>query len=148
MNYEAIIYEKERGRARIILNRPEKMNALSDQVWFDIDCALDEAEQDPEVKVVNTLCNEVRDRQAAAVELCGQVEVMFVLGGKQSANTRQLAQLCAQQGLPTYHLEGWDDFRPEMVADKQVAGVTAGASTPRWVVEEFVGRLREFSPGQ
>jgi len=101
-----------------------------------------------EVKVVNTLCNEVRDRQAAAVDLCGQVEVMFVLGGKQSANTRQLARLCAQQGLPTYHLEGWDDFRPEMVAGKRVAGVTAGASTPRWVIEEFVGRLREFSPGQ
>ena len=52
MNYETIIYEKERGRARIILNRPEKMNALTDQVWFDIDCALDEAEQDPEVRVV------------------------------------------------------------------------------------------------
>ena len=52
MNYQTIIYEKERGRARIILNRPEKMNALSDQVWFDIDAALDDAEPDPEVRVV------------------------------------------------------------------------------------------------
>lgn len=99
-----------------------------------------------EVKVVNTLCGEVRDRQAAAVELAGEVEVMFVLGGRQSANTRQLARLCAERGVPTHHLECWGDFRPEMAAGKKVAGVTAGASTPQWIVDEFVAGLREFQP--
>jgi len=99
-----------------------------------------------EVKVVNTLCNEVKDRQAAAVELARSVEVMFVLGGKQSANTRELARLCAEQGVPTYHLENWDGFRPEMAAGKGTAGVTAGASTPKWVIEEFAARLGEFDP--
>jgi len=99
-----------------------------------------------EVKIVNTLCNEVRARQAAAVELAEQVDVMFVLGGKQSANTRELARLCEVHGVPTHHLEGWQDFDPTMVAGKRVAGVTAGASTPKWVIEEFVRKLRAFTP--
>jgi 4-hydroxy-3-methylbut-2-enyl diphosphate reductase len=99
-----------------------------------------------EVKVVNTVCGEVRARQDAAVELAGQVEVIFVLGGRQSANTRELARLCRAGGAPTHHLEDWRDFRKEMVGGRKVAGVTAGASTPRGVVEEFVERLRAFEP--
>lgn len=100
-----------------------------------------------EVKVVNTLCNEVRNRQQAAVMLAREVDVMFVLGGLQSANTRQLARLCVEQDVPTHHLENWDGFRGEMVAGKKVAGITAGASTPKWVVEEFAEKLRAFEPG-
>lgn len=99
-----------------------------------------------EIKVVNTLCNEVARRQEAAVELAGHVEVMFVLGGKQSANTRELARLCAASGVPTYHLESWDDFRAEMAAGKTVAGVTAGASTPKAIIEEFVEKLQARQP--
>ena len=99
-----------------------------------------------EVKVVNTLCNEVQNRQAAAVELAGEVDVMFVLGGANSANTKQLAELCRRCGVPTYHLESWSDFAPEMVAGKTVAGITAGASTPKSVIEEFVGKLQAFTP--
>ena len=97
-----------------------------------------------ELKVVNTLCRETRHRQEAAVELAQQVEVMFVLGGLQSANTRELAGLCQRAGVDTYHLESWADFRPAMAAGKSVAGVTAGASTPTWVIEEFVRNLREL----
>ena len=99
-----------------------------------------------EIKVVNTLCNEVRLRQAAAVELAREADVMFVLGGMQSANTRELARLCAEQGAATHHLENWNDFRPEMAAGKKVAGITAGASTPKWIVEEFAENLRAFEP--
>lgn len=99
-----------------------------------------------ELKVVNTLCLETRRRQEAAVELAGQVEVLFVLGGRQSANTRELARLCEQAGVPTYHLESWDDFRPAMAAGRRIAGVTAGASTPEWIIAEFVERLRAHEP--
>ena len=66
---------------------------------------------------------------------------MFVLGGLHSANTQELARLCRQQGTPTYHLETWEDFQPSMVQGKTVAGVTAGASTPEWVITEFVEKL-------
>ena len=99
-----------------------------------------------EVKIVNTLCQEVKRRHSAAVELAQSVDVMFVLGGRQSANTRQLARLCEAQGVPTYQLEGWQDFRPAMAAGRKTAGVTAGASTPKWVIEEFVEKLNAFEP--
>ena len=97
-----------------------------------------------EIKVVNTLCSAVRDRQAAAVEVARRVDVMFVLGGRQSANTRELARLCAEQGVETHHLEKWSDFQPEMASGKKVAGITAGASTPKWIIEEFAENLRAF----
>ena len=97
-----------------------------------------------ELKVVNTLCLEVIRRQEAAAELCREVDVMFVLGGLHSANTRELAAICQKQGLPTYHLECWEQFRPEMVRGHRVAGITAGASTPDDVINEFAGQLRAF----
>ena len=100
-----------------------------------------------EIKIVNTVCDEVRARQDATVEVARHVHVMFVLGGRQSANTRELARLCAEQDVPTHHLENWQGFQPEMVAGRAVAGVTAGASTPEWIVEEFVKNLRAFEPG-
>jgi 4-hydroxy-3-methylbut-2-enyl diphosphate reductase len=99
-----------------------------------------------ELKVVNTLCLEVVRRQEAAVELAGEVDVMFVLGGHHSANTQELARLCRQAGVPTYHLETWAEFRPEMVRGKKTAGVTAGASTPDDSINEFVDNLQAFQP--
>ncbi len=95
-----------------------------------------------EIKIVNTLCSETARRQQAAIDLCSKVDVMFVLGGLHSANTKELADLCRQQGVPTHHLENWEQFKPERVAGKQAAGVTAGASTPEWVVQEFVEKLQ------
>lgn len=99
-----------------------------------------------EIKVVNTLCLEVIRRQEAALELCSEIDVMFVLGGLHSANTRELARLCEEHGMPTYHLETWADFRPDMAAGRRIAGVTAGASTPEWIIREFVERLEAFAP--
>ena len=94
-----------------------------------------------EVKVVNTLCLEVTRRQEAAIALAKEVDVMFVLGGLHSANTREMARLCRDAGCETYHIETWEQFNPSMVTGKSVAGVTAGASTPESVISEFVERL-------
>jgi 4-hydroxy-3-methylbut-2-enyl diphosphate reductase len=95
-----------------------------------------------EVKIVNTLCLEVTRRQEAAVLLTKEVDVTFVLGGLHSANTREMARLCEEQGCPTYHIETWDQFDTSMVEGREVAGVTAGASTPADVIDEFVSNLR------
>ena len=98
-----------------------------------------------ELKVVNTLCREVDRRLEAARVLCRHVDVMFVLGGLHSANTRRLAQVCRAQGVPTYHLEDWSSFRSAYVAGRRVAGVTAGASTPDWIIETFVENLARLA---
>jgi 4-hydroxy-3-methylbut-2-enyl diphosphate reductase len=99
-----------------------------------------------ELKIVNTLCLEVVRRQEAAVELCKEVDVMFVLGGSQSANTQELARLCQDEGCRTFHLETWEQFKPEMVADCTIAGITAGASTPDDIINEFAEKLGKFTP--
>ena len=94
-----------------------------------------------ELRVYNTICSATTDRQQAALEIAQETDVMFVLGGRNSANTCRLAQLCETVGVPTYHLETVDELRPEMTRGKQCAGVTAGASTPDWIVSDFVREL-------
>ncbi len=94
-----------------------------------------------ELRVFNTICSATMDRQQATLELASRVEVMFVLGGRNSANTERLAQICAASGVPTHHLETAAELRPEMTAGRTAAGVTAGASTPDWIIDEFVKTL-------
>lgn len=97
-----------------------------------------------ELKVINTLCKEAIERQKSAVELCKQVDIMFVLGGLDSANTRKLAELCKKYNSQTFHLQNWSEFDKKVVLGKKTAGVTAGASTPEWIIAEFVGNLKAF----
>ncbi|MGA2093682.1 MAG: 4-hydroxy-3-methylbut-2-enyl diphosphate reductase [Sedimentisphaerales bacterium] len=94
-----------------------------------------------EMKVINTLCKEAIKRQQAAVDLCRKVDIMFVLGGLESANTRKLAELCKKYNKKTFHLQSWQEFDKKQVFDCRTAGVTAGASTPQWVIDEFVKNL-------
>jgi len=97
-----------------------------------------------ELKVINTLCREAIKRQESAVKLCKQVEIMFVLGGLESANTRRLAELCTRVNKQTYHLQNWSELDAGVLAGRKTAGVTAGASTPDWIVSEFVRNLEAF----
>ncbi len=97
-----------------------------------------------ELKVINTLCKEAVERQKSAVELCKKVDMMFVLGGLESANTRKLAELCKKHNNQTFHLQNWNELDKNIISGKNVAGVTAGASTPEWIIAEFVGNLAAF----
>jgi len=97
-----------------------------------------------EIKIINTLCRETMSRQEAAVKLCRQVDIMFVLGGLHSANTRKLAELCKKHNSQTWHLQNWDELDISILSGKRIAGVTAGASTPDEVIKEFVDKLRQI----
>lgn len=101
-----------------------------------------------ELKVINTLCKEAIKRQKAAVELCKKVDIMFVLGGLESANTRKLAELCKKYNKQTFHLQNWQEFDKSTVFDKRSAAITAGASTPRWIIDEFAEKLSAIDTGQ
>jgi 4-hydroxy-3-methylbut-2-enyl diphosphate reductase len=95
-----------------------------------------------ELKAINTLCKEAVKRQKSAVELCEKVDIMFVLGGLESANTRKLAELCRLHNQRTYHLQNLSELDKNVLSSKRTAGVTAGASTPEWIISEFVEYLR------
>lgn len=101
-----------------------------------------------EIKVINTLCKETMQRQEAAVKLCRQVDIMFVLGGLHSANTKKLAELCKKHNSQTYHLQNWAEFDKRLLCGKAAAGVTAGASTPDEVIQEFVENLQRYDESE
>jgi len=96
------------------------------------------------LKVINTLCREAIKRQESAVQLCQQVDIMFVLGGLESANTCKLAELCKKYNSQTFHLQNWKELDKNVLFGKNTAGVTAGASTPEWIIAEFVRNLEAF----
>ena len=100
-----------------------------------------------DLRIINTLCRETMARQEAAVKLCRQVGVMFVLGGLHSANTKKLAELCKKHNPQTFHLQNWQELDTTVLSGRMTAGVTAGASTPDWVIEDFVRHLQDFAPG-
>ncbi|MEE9370153.1 MAG: 4-hydroxy-3-methylbut-2-enyl diphosphate reductase [Sedimentisphaerales bacterium] len=97
-----------------------------------------------ELKVINTLCREAIKRQKSAVRLCKQVDVMFVLGGLESANTCKLAEICKKYNSQTFHLQNWNELDKNILFGKNIMGVTAGASTPEWIITEFVKNLKAF----
>lgn len=98
-----------------------------------------------ELRVINTLCNATTSQQAAAQELARQVNLMIVVGGRDSANTHHLADVCREEGVDTHHIETTDDIRPEWLTGRERVGVTAGASTPDSAVDEVVARLEEMA---
>ena len=78
-----------------------------------------------ELRVINTLCNATTGQQAAALELAGRVESMVVVGGRESANTRHLAEICAEAGVPTHHIESAAELEPTWFTGIDTVGVTA-----------------------
>jgi small subunit ribosomal protein S1/4-hydroxy-3-methylbut-2-en-1-yl diphosphate reductase len=100
-----------------------------------------------ELKVFNTICHSTKERQDAAHVLAGQVDVMLVVGGRNSANTTRLVSVCRQEGKPTYHIEVADEIRSEWLKGASKVGVTAGASTPDWVVEGVMKKLKSGKVG-
>ena len=94
--------------------------------------------------VYMTICAATRQRQEAAVELAGKVDAMIVIGGRNSANTGRLAQVCAEQGCPTYHVETAAESNPDDFAGMHDIGVTAGASTPDWIIQEVVKMMEDL----
>jgi 4-hydroxy-3-methylbut-2-enyl diphosphate reductase len=97
-----------------------------------------------ELKVFNTICSSTKERQNAASVLASQVDVMLVVGGRNSANTSRLATLCRQEGKPTYHIEVAEEIQAKWLEGIRTIGVTAGASTPDWVVDGVLARLKQL----
>lgn len=88
-----------------------------------------------EVRVMNTICNATEELQEAAVRLSKQVEVVLVIGGSKSANSNRLRSLCEAQGVPAYRIETEAEIQEGWLEGKTRIGITAGASTPDWMIE-------------
>ena len=102
------------------------------------------AKADSEPQVVNTICSATRDRQDAARALAGEVDAFYVIGGKHSSNSLKLLSVCKEQCARSFLIETPDEIDPEDLRSVERVGVTAGASTPNWLIEQVVARLREI----
>ncbi len=96
-----------------------------------------------ELRVFDTICHTSQARQEEAAGTAQRADIMIVIGGKNSANTCQLVEIC-RNNVPTYHIEDADELTPEMLHGASVIGVTAGASTPDWIIEEVIERMTMF----
>ncbi len=94
-----------------------------------------------EVRVFNTICDATAVRQQEATELANQVDCVIVIGGYNSANTRRLAEICTEIQPRTHHIETADEIDSSWFTGVETVGVTAGASTPKWIIDEVMERL-------
>lgn len=97
-----------------------------------------------EIKVYNTICNSTALRLKETENMANKVDVMFVVGGKNSANTTQLTKLCKSLSVPTHHIETSSEIRKEWIEKANKIGITAGASTPKWIIKEVEKRIRHI----
>ncbi len=102
-------------------------------------------DQITDLRVVNVLCNATTSQQAATRELAQQVDLMIVVGGHNSANTRHLADLSRANGVETYHVESAEEIQLTWFTGHEAVGVTAGASTPDFSIDAVVARIEEFA---
>ena len=99
-----------------------------------------------ELRVINTLCNATTSQQAATAELAAEVDLMVVVGGRESANTRHLAEVSRERGVETYHVESAAEIEAAWLPGHERVGVAAGASTPDAVIDDVVARLYALAP--
>jgi 4-hydroxy-3-methylbut-2-enyl diphosphate reductase len=97
-----------------------------------------------ELRVYNTICDATSVRQNEAREIAREVELMFVIGGHSSANTSRLTGICREIQPQTWHIETAEEIDPDWFAGVSKVGVTAGASTPRWLIDEVVAKITEL----
>jgi 4-hydroxy-3-methylbut-2-enyl diphosphate reductase len=101
-------------------------------------------EKSKEVRVFNTICDATSVRQEEARKIACEVDLMLVVGGFNSANTTRLAQICKDIQNRTYHVETADQIDPRWFAGVETVGITAGASTPRWIIDEVVDCVKRM----
>lgn len=113
------------------------------KTFFDTAEAV-KSKTDDEVQVVNTICSATRDRQDAARALAGMVDAFYIIGGRHSSNSRKLLAVCEEQCKKSFLIETEDEIDPHDLEGVEKVGLTAGASTPNWLIEKIVRHLEEI----
>ena len=145
-----------RGRAHVIsgpeeassLPRMERVNIVA-QTTQEEDVFLSAVEavrpKAGELVVSNTICKPTKDRQKETMESAKAADLVIVIGGRNSANTTRLFQICRKLAPAAAHIETEDDLDSDLLKDKRTIFITAGASTPTWMVEKVVSYVRELT---
>ncbi len=100
---------------------------------------------DDEVQIVNTICSATKDRQEAARALAGQVDAFYIIGGRHSSNSVKLLGVCREQCEKSFLIETEEEIKLSDIVGAKRVGVTAGASTPEWLIEKVVSHLKHLA---
>jgi len=133
---ELLDYQLQR-KIGVIAQTTQSLRNLQEVVSVLLEYASD-------LKILNTICNATTVRQEATLDLAREVDLMIVVGGKNSANTKRLVQICKEVLEDTIHVETAEEISPTWLVGKERIGVTAGASTPDWIVSQVIERLKEL----
>ncbi len=110
------------------------------KTFFDTAEAI-RSKTDDNVQIVNTICSATRDRQEAARALAGMVDAFYIIGGRHSSNSVKLLAVCKEQCAKSFLIETEEEINAADLIDVETVGVTAGASTPNWLIEKIVKHL-------
>ena len=99
-----------------------------------------------EVRVFNTICDATFENQDAARDISIKADIMIVIGGKSSSNTKQLHSICLENCKDSYLIENEQELEISWFKDKEFCGITAGASTPDWVIKKVYEKIKSFKP--
>ncbi|CAN5499903.1 hypothetical protein BH10ACI3_BH10ACI3_13400 [soil metagenome] len=113
------------------------------KTFFDTAEAI-KTKTDDEVQIVNTICSATRDRQEAARALSGMVEAFYIIGGRHSSNSVKLLAVCKENCEKSFLIETEDEINPDDLIGVEKVGVTAGASTPNWLIDKVVKHLENI----
>lgn len=97
-----------------------------------------------EIRVFNTICNATFENQDAASELAKDADIMIVIGGKHSSNTKQLHSICKRDCDESYLIENEKELESAWFEGKELCGISAGASTPDWIVQNVINKIQEM----
>lgn len=141
------------GKDVVVINRGKKLPKLKNKVGVVVqttqplsllkEIMLDMLERVKEIKVYNTICNSTALRLKETKQMAKAVDMVLVVGGKNSANTTQLANLCNSMSVLTYHIETASEIKETWFSGVKSIGITAGASTPDWIIKEVQERIRD-----
>ncbi len=121
----------------------DNLNTITNGKFRQIPLALTDTSMD--YGFVDTICNPTKQRQSGTEELARKVDVMVVIGGVHSSNSKELAQKARELGVETYYIQSGDQVEKKWFFGKERIGVSAGASTPDILIEEVVERIRNFT---
>jgi 4-hydroxy-3-methylbut-2-en-1-yl diphosphate reductase len=98
--------------------------------------------KDIEIRIIDTICHDIRKRQVSSLELAGKVDLLLVIGGRSSANTRRLWEICSKE-TETYLISKADEINPDWLKNKKEIGITSGTSTSEETIDEVIKRLSD-----
>lgn len=149
-------YGKDEGDVHVVLSKDELKNikfkydkiatvaqtTRKKEIYLEIVNEL--ILKNKEVRVFNTICDATFENQDAARELSKEVDVMVVIGGKNSSNTKQLHSICLENCKDSYLIENVNEIESKWFQNKNLCGITAGASTPDWIIQQVVESIEKI----